>query len=269
MPLPWYRGAKHRRALFLCNVGLGDQIDLIGAIRYIAQFHSEMHVPCFSKNYNTLVEFFSDEPRIRPIIINNEWYHKRRLLCLGTDAPLEAIDFRASDYVAVYRSGYFTSPHHDMHPDYMIPICFYNDLRIDPQIQHTHFRIPENTESKNLYATVKNMRYIFVQQQSSDNFTSLIVWDIDERFTIDPNVNVYPVGHRWHALAQTFVNIPFPHYTDTMIHATELHVVNSAFRCLAAHLPLEATIKKCYSRYTGEHIPEWTFNWHNPTSPSQ
>jgi hypothetical protein len=247
---------------------LGDQIDMIGAIRYIAQFHSEMHVPCFSQNYNTLVQFFSDEPRIRPILIDNAWYNKNRSEW-REGIPQEAIAFDPRDYMAVYRSGYLAYPHHDMHPDYVIPICFYNDLRIDPQIQHTYFKIPENAESKRLYETIKHIRYIFTQQKSSSHFSSLITWDRNETLTIDPNVNVYPSGHPWHALAQTFVNAPFPHYTDTIIHAAELHVTNSAFRCLAAHLPLKATVKKCYQRETGEHIPEWTFNWHNPTSPSQ
>jgi len=241
---------------------------MIGAVRFLVQFHSEIHVPCFSKNYKTLVAFFSDEPRIRPIIINNNWYNKTRSQW-REGMPQEAIAIDPKDYVAVYRSGYLAYPHHDMDPDYMIPICFYKDLGLDPQIQHTHFKIPENAASKKLYATVKDFRYIFAQQQSSSHFNSLTSWDINETLTIDPNVNVYPVGHRWHALAQTFVNVPFPHYTDIMIHAAELHVVNSAFRCLAAHLPLKATVKKCYQRETGEHIPEWTFNWHNPTSPSQ
>ena len=258
----------HRRALFLSNLGLGDQIDMIGAVRYIAQFHSEIHVPCFSKNYNTLAAFFSDDPRIRPIRINNEWYYKN-MRTWHPQKPQEAIQIDPKDYVAVYRSGFLAYPHHDMDPDYMIPICFYRDLGLDPQIQHTHFKIPENAASKNLYATVKDFRYIFTQQKSSSHLNSLVTWDINETLTIDPNINVYPVGHRWHDLAQTFVDAPFPTYVDTIIHASEIHVTNSAFRCLAAHLPLKATVKKCYQRETGQHIPEWTFNWHNPTSPSQ
>ena len=100
------------------------------------------------------------------------------------------------------------------------------------------------------------------------NIAKLVTWDIDQIFTIDPNVNLYSEGHHWYDLARNFVKRPFPHYTDTIINASEVHLVNSSFRCLAAHLPLKASIKKCYARKTGKHIPEWTFNRYHPTSPS-
>jgi hypothetical protein len=257
------------RALILCNIGLGDHIDMIGAVRYLSQFHTQIHVPCYDQNIKTLSEFYSDNPKIVLIEIDKEWYKKNWLYTynLKGEKQYELINYNPSDYSVVYRAGWFNSKHNDMWPDYNIPKCFYKDLGLDLSIEHSHFRIPENLQSKQLYETVKNVRYIFIHQKSSDHYTPLISWDINQTFTIDPNINLYPQGHQWHHLANYFVNKPFPHYTDTIIHASEVHVVNSSFRCFAAHLPLEATVKKCYHRETGEHIPEWTFNRHNPTSP--
>jgi hypothetical protein len=250
------------RALFLCNIGLGDHIDMIGAVRYLSQFHTQIHVPCYKHNIKTLSEFYSDNPKIVLLVIDQEWYNKNWINTskLEDNKQYELINYSQSDYSVVYRAGWFKVKRNDMWPDYNIPKCFYKDLGLDLSIEHSYFHIPENLHSKQLYETVKNLRYIFIQQKSSDNLTPLVTWDINEKFTIDPNINFYPKEHRWYELANNFVNKPFPYYVDTIIHASELHVVNSSFRCLSTHLPLEATVKKCYNRETGEHIPEWTFD---------
>jgi hypothetical protein len=259
------------QGLFICNVGLGDHIDMIGAVRYLSQFHDQIHIPCFRKNFETLSEFYSDNKKVVLTVIDeisfkNMWF---RLSYIGFEGQFEALDYEPTSYTKVYRAGWFKYPRTNQYPDHNIPKCFYIDLGLDLSIEHSYFHVPENLQSKQLYETVKNVKYIFVQQQSSSHFTPLISWDINEILTIDPNINLYSEGHQWYQLASHFVNKPFPHYTDTIIHASELHIVNSSFRCLSAHLPLEATIKKCYNRETGEHIPEWTFNRHNPTLPLQ
>jgi hypothetical protein len=262
---------KKGRALFMCNFGLGDQIDMIGAVRYLSQFYREVNVICFPNTYSTLSDFYSDNPRIVLIVVDPKiyWARHKYLVENKIEGQYEALKYDPNDYDAVFRAGWFTFPRNDMSIDYEIPKCFYRDLKFDLTIEHSHFHIAENKNSELLHSLVKGMKYIFIQQKSSNNFTPLIRWNINETFTIDPNINLYSQGHQWHELASHFVNKPFPHYPATIIHASELHIVNSSFRCLAAHLPLEATVKKCYHRDTGEHIPEWTFNRYNPTSPSK
>jgi len=258
------------RALFLCNPGLGDNIDMIGAVRYFSQFHTQIDVPCHKHNIQTLSDFYSDDPKVVLIPIEEDFCNKHWMdQKFASVNQLELIEYNPSDYVTVYRSGFCKYPRNLTWPDSNIPKCFYMDLGLDPSIGHSYFHISENKKSQLLYNKIKHIPYIFTHQKSSNNFTPLIRWDINKTFTIDPNVNLYPEGHQWHELASHFVNKPFPHYTDTIIHASELHIVNSSFRCLSAHLPLEATVKKCYARETGDHIPEWTFIRHNPTLPLQ
>lgn len=256
------------RALFLCNPGLGDNIDMIGAVRYFSQFHTQIDVPCHKHNIKTLSDFYSDDPKVVLIPIEEDFYSKFWNSPKIVD-QLDLIEYNPSYYVTVYRAGFCKYPRNLTWPDSNIPKCFYMDLGLDPSIGHSYFHIAENKKSQLLYNKIKDIPYIFTHQKSSSIFTPLIRWDINKTFTIDPNVNLYSEGHEWHELASHFVNKPFPHYTDTIIHASELHIVNSSFRCLSAHLPLEATVKKCYARETGEHIPEWTFIRHNPTLPLQ
>jgi hypothetical protein len=253
---------ENKPALFICNLGLGDQIDMIGAVRYLSQFHTEIHVACSKNTVDTLSEFYSDNPKIIVESIDEEPFKR---IWIWKD--LTFYNQYIPRNVDVYRSGGYKYEANTIKFDYEIPKCFYKDLGLDLSIEHSYFHIPENKKSKELYQKVKDIKYIFTQQKSSSHFTPLVTWDINERFTIDPNINLYSEDHHWYELANHFVNKPFPYYTDTIIHASELYIVNSSFRCLAAHLPLEATVKKCYNRETGEHIPEWTFNRHNPTSP--
>jgi hypothetical protein len=255
------------RALFLCNPGLGDHIDMIGAVRYLSRFYSEIHVPCHDWNTKTLSDFFSDNPKVKLLPINEDLYNKYWQLPKLTP-QLELVEYNPSDYVSVYRCGDCKNPHNIAAPDHLIPKCFYMDLGLDLSIENSYFHIPENIRSKQLYETIKSINYIFVQQKSSSHFTSLVTWDINETFTIDPNVNLYKEDHKWHELASQFVNKPFPHYTDTIIHASELHLVNSSFNCLSSHLQVEATKFVVYHRNSGLVIPTRIFNQKNQTLPS-
>jgi hypothetical protein len=132
-------------------------------------------------------------------------------------------------------------------------------MGMDPSIRHLYFNVPRTGSAAELYAPLKDIPYIFTQQRSSDAFTPLITWDKDAILTIDPNVNPYPEGHQWHALAQTFVNRPFMDYVLVLENAQEIHTVDSSFYCLACYLTLKATVKQCYARNTGVLIPEYKF----------
>lgn len=259
-----HKSREIKRALFISELGLGDHIDMIGAVRYFCNVYDQIHIACYGRNIKTLTEFYSDNPKVTFLDIENDSWFKN----VWKDVVYYR-DFKyiPPDYVVVLRSGYYINNSASI--DYDIPNSYYRDLGLDISINQSYFYIPENLQSKELYETVKDMRYIFVQQKSSEHFTPLVTWDINETFTIEPNINLYPKDHQWYQLANNFVNKPFPHYVDTLTHASEFYIVNSSFRCLAAHIPLEATVKKCFDRYTGKHIPEWTFNRYNPTSPSQ
>ena len=248
------KGYPIRKALVISHLGLGDHINLIGAVRYIAQQYDETIVVVLTRNAENVASFFSDNPSIkfRPVTmgyIPGKWPNG--------DTPGECIEYDPGEFHGVYRSGFYTGPRHDMSE---LPHCFYKDMGMDPAIRHTHFYIPITVEAKTLYEKVKDQPYIFVQHQSSDSYTTdLIKWNRDEILTIDPNYNMYPNGHVWHELAQEFVNKPFIQYVEVIKHARELHLPDSSFYCLACYLPLDATVKKCYNRETGAVIEKYNF----------
>lgn len=244
------KGYAPRRALFFGHLGLGDQIGLNGAIRYTALQHDETYVVVKQNNLATVSAMFADTPSIKFISVVDAYRTP------GATRN-EAIQYEPNDFVTVVRSGFFRE---DPQPMDDLPSCFYRDMGIDPSVRHTYFHVPRTAAAEELYAPLRDMRYVFVQQKASDCFTPLVTWSIDDVLTLDPNHNTYPEGHRFHALAERFVNRPFLDYLLVLGNADEVHTVDSSFYCLACYIPLKAQVKRCYARGTGIFIPSYTFN---------
>lgn len=248
------KGYPSRRALVIGHMGIGDHIGLIGAVRYIAMQHDETVVVCKRHYAPNIQTFFADNPTIKLWIVEGGYLQG---YSPSNTQRGEAVVYNPEDWTNVYRSGFYTLPNSGFED---LPKNFYIDMGFDPAIRHTHFHVPTTENAKTLYETIRNQPYTFVQQKSSSHFTPLVTWDINERLTIDPNVNVYPADHPWYSLAQTFVNQPFLDYTEVIKHATEIHTIDSSFYCIACYLTLDATVKRCYVRETGAFISKYDFS---------
>lgn len=235
------KGYPKRRALVLHHLGLGDHVCMIGAVRYIALQHDETVVVCKRNNANNVASFFADDPSIKLEVI---------------DSYPPSVDSR--NYTNVYLSGEHAGIWDNVKD---FPVCFYDHMSMDRSIRYTYFHLPETPSARVL---VPDIPYMFVHQTFSEGvIRSMITWDINEIFTVDPNINLYLEGHQWHTLAQSIVNRPFIEYTELIRHAKEVHVVNSSFYCLASHLDLDASVARCYLRDTGAYDPTWGFKPRN------
>jgi hypothetical protein len=238
------KGYPKRRALVIHHLGLGDHVCMIGAVRYIALQHDQTTVFCYARNEKNVRSFYSDDPSIKLQIID-------------LNGPFE---YTPSEYTNIYLSG----EHAGVWNNSEFPNCFYDHMKMDRGIRYSYFHIPTSAKASELYEMVRATPYIFVQTAFLGNHgggivNSFLTWDVNETLTLDPNNNLYPKGHAWYDLAQSFINHPFSDYIEVIKHAKEIHVVNSSFYCLAAHLELDAMVKKCYLRETGEYDPKWSF----------
>jgi hypothetical protein len=246
------KGYPMRKALVLCHMGIGDYLGLNGAIRYIALQHDETVVVVKRENVTNVASFFSDNPSIKFWPVEDGAY----ILPPTNTQAGEIVAIHKGDYTRVYRSGVYTFPRNSFDD---LPNGFYRDMGIDPRIRHTYFFLPTSEGAIQLYKNLESTPYIFVQQRSSSNMTPLVRWNIDEILTLDPNVNVYPEGHRWHSLAGSIVNKPMIDYIEIIKHAREIHTVDSSFYCMACYLPLDATVKRCYNRNDGTLTTKYDF----------
>jgi len=247
------KGYPTRSALVIGHLGLGDHIGLNGAVRYIALQHDETVVVCYRHNAKNVAAMFADNPSIKLWEVEHGYIIHPTSTNAGEVVVVDPIRF-----TSVYRCGFYTFPLKHSFED--LPSCFYRDMGIDPVVRHTHFYVPTTDEAVVLYEQVRNQPYVFVQQMSSSHITNLLSWNIHDILTIDPNQNLYPEDHPWHTLAQSFVNRDFLSYVLVIQHAKEIHTVDSSFYCLSSYLPLDAEVKRCYSRETGTFIPSYTFN---------
>lgn len=249
------KGYPKRTALFLSHMGLGDHIGLNGAVQYLSLRYDELHLACLPQYTETLRAIYSDNPLIKllplPLQRSSGW-------CASNPwewvAEVNSV-FPTGLYTDVYRSG-LLKPISNIG---RFPVGFYWDLDLDPDVRHTYFHIVEPKESAELYSHVKDKKYIFVHEKSSNHFVKLVTWDTSEVLTLDPNANHYDPLHPWWDLAQRFVDAPFFHYCDVVRNATELHLVDSAFYCLATHLRVRVPVKLCYDRHSGKVMSHYNF----------
>jgi hypothetical protein len=246
------KGYSPRKALFIGHMGLGDHIGLNGAVRFVALQHDETHVVVKRNNVDAVTAMFADDPSIKLIVVESGYIQSPTETTRG-----EALLYTPSEYLNVYRSGFYKENHEPMSE---LPHCFYRDMKMDPSIRHIYFNVPRSPAATALYEPLRDRSYKFTQQQSSGQFTPLITWDKDLILTIDPNKNSYTPDHEWYGLANSFVNRPFFDYVLVIENAEEIHTVDSSFYCLASYLKLRASVRNCYSRDTATLIPSYTFN---------
>ena len=223
------KGYTPKNAVFVGHLGIGDHICLMGAVRYISLDWDTLYVVCKAKYLKNIQRMYNDTPNIQCIPVQNDFHHP---------------ELNNLSYSKVFTSGIFYNVNREFK---ILPDDFYEDLGLDPEIQRTYFWISPLDFSLEI-----PVPYVFVHQSASNKTVPLVTWDINERLTIDPNTNLYPEGHPWYRIANMCTNMLVADYTDIIINASEVHVLDSAFYCLARYLPLKASVKVCYDRETGK-----------------
>ena len=222
------KGYKQRNALFVGHLGLGDHLGLVGAVRYLSLDWDTMYVVCKAKYLKNVQRMYNDTPNIQCIPVQNDYQYPE----------LDSLSFSKT-----FKSGIFINSRREFKN---LPNEFYEDLDLNPEFQRTYFWI-----NPPIFSLEIPVPYVFVHQSASNKTVPLVTWDINERLTIDPNTNLYPEGHPWYRIANVCTDMLIADYINIIVNASEVHVLDSAFYCLARYLPLKASVKMCYDRETG------------------
>lgn len=238
------KGYAVKKAIVYTHLGLGDMFWMNGAVRYLATAYDEVLVVCKERNQANALAMYADDPSIKLLVIKD-------------DADLHPWQVRrhwfAEQGYAVYSCGFFAP-----RPDrsiYNLPVSFYDDLALPPEIRNTYFHVPRTAAARALAAAYAGRPYVIVHQQSSVE-TLPIVEQLrkrgETRLILDLNKNQYEPTHPDYALAELVVNKPVLDYTDLFEGAAELHMIESSLYCLASHLDLSrVTVKLCYKPWGG------------------
>jgi hypothetical protein len=240
------KGFSKKVGLFLSHLGLGDMINMIGAIRYSALDVDYLYVVCKNKYSKTIAEALSDDPFIQVIP------------CYDDDRDVPNILFAdmidGQKITKRYVSGMWArAPNWNIG----IPHTFYDTLGYPRHIRKEFFHITVNA-----ILPVPDVEYVFTHSTTSLTANNSITnfWDKNTILTVDPNANHYSPDHPWHSIAEEYVNKPFLQYIDLIKNAKELHLTDSSFYCLTCFLDTKATVKVCYDRDTSLVSKEYFFD---------
>jgi hypothetical protein len=115
-----------------------------------------------------------------------------------------------------------------------------------------YFFVPNFKESLELLEAVQaiSKEYSLIHQKSSqktvDIFSALVNMHPDIPI-LDINTNNYPIGHKFHDVAELVVNKPMLLYKNLIESAKDIYCLESSFYCFASHLDLSKVSNKiCY-----------------------
>jgi hypothetical protein len=217
------------KLMLLINYGLGDLINMAGAIRYYSQTY-KVTITCDKKNLSNAYILFDDLNDLS-FLVTNEL----------TIIYVNDLSYYFNDYQEIKVTGC-----HDIKFNLTnIPYSFYQTLKLDTNIMRKYFVVKKI--QNNNFIKIKDYKYIFIHNQAS-NYNGNINLNTD-KLIICPDKNYYESNSEKYELAQLFLNLPFFEYIDIIENADEIHVVDSSFFCISLQLNLTAIIKCCYFRY--------------------
>ena len=232
------KGYKIKEAFVLTHLGLGDIITSIGAVRYLSTLFDKVTVVCKNKNYENVVNFYSDDTNISIFPVKND-----RDISPRYGYPIDK--FKEIVKGKTLFLGGFHMPDKKIAPLTNVPFNFYKDFGLNPQIFRDYFHIPQLESSKKLYEEVKKYKYVFIHNVSGNGkvFEISNISDND-LLVINPDYNVYSKDHKFFDIAEKFVYKPIIHYTKLIENADSIYLADSCFFCLALNLKIKT--EKCF-----------------------
>ena len=241
------KGYEPKKAFVLTHLGLGDNITAIGMVRYLSTCYDEVVVVCKNRNKKNMELFYQDDDSIKIYNVEND----------KNISPRYGFNINKFKQITKGYSVYLCGNHNLSKKKWtgVLPLCFYEQIDLDPQIFWNYFYVPIINEAKKLYDEVLNKKYVFVHNTSSTgkvfniNFVEeKLNLDRNEILFINPNLNSYTENHEFFDLANKFLGHKLSYYTEIIKNAEYNIVCDSSFMCMAINLELKNNNNYYYSR---------------------
>jgi hypothetical protein len=254
-----YRNDENRKAYIRIHDGLGDMINMIGAIRYLFHFYNELLLSCYDKDLENAKILFKDLDDIKFV---NDFINIEKFKSLGYDI------FDATHTNGIYgnvrkisTNNFFLKMDKKINNSHVRHFIenFYTYLNLDIKIYTEFFYIPIIDTSLNLFSYIDKYNIIFIHENTSKrnhDFSHLIDINNKDEIIICANRNYYDEKNEKYKLAQKFVNIPILLYVDTLINSKKIIITDSCFSSIILPLCIK-NVCKC------EDITIYRRNWHN------
>lgn len=250
------------KAYLVSHNGLGDNMFMIGALRFLITIYDDVLFLCKNKYYENVKLFFLDCPtlicipfdetkehqEIYDIIYPNYldinadificgYIHKMNLSSKITNPLLFqhlSIEKKEQNYTIEYDT--LTSQNYDFIEG------FYKDIGLNLSYFYDSFDIPSTQESLQLYKMIQPYSIIFIQKTCSDG-RSIDISKLIEKYRYDNNTilicndeNLYenisnktPEIQVKYELCKCFICNKIVYYKDIILHANEIYIIDSCF----------------------------------------
>lgn len=257
-------------AYLLSHNGLGDNLYMIGAVRFLLQYYENIYFLCKDIYYNNVTSFYKNNNNvvIIPInskneyssckeIINESVYLKNDVLISGPchKGYLKSKITNKKLLERIPEKKRYTIDYDTLESsNYSFIENFYLDINLDLNIFFEYFELPSTIESESYYNSLsKYDNIIFIHSKASNkvlNFPKLYNENILKTNTIIvcANENVYKLTNKLNNnqnekfnLCNNLVNIPLIYYLDIIKKCNEIYIIDSCFTGIV--LPLLKTEK--------------------------
>ncbi len=235
------KGYTKKRGLFVAHMGLGDVINLIGAIRYFSIIYDELYILVKEQYKKNIYAFIGNDPTIHYLdasLVHPNGFNSQLLY-----SDIEKL--AELNNCTLLACGQYLP---NSHPFNEVPYNFYRDLKLPDEYYYKFAYLPSYTEQTDLLTSIYSMtkRIIFTHLNAS-NFAIKYNKPYDpDVFYCDPCVSHYKPGDRFYELSQKMLNHPIVLYTKIMEAAEELYLIDSVFSCMAGLIDTSIAGKNKY-----------------------
>lgn len=247
-----------KEIMVIGNNGLGDMITYIGMVNYLTTIYDRVFVACVYHNYQQALKFFTN----KKIIVYP--FDKDEHIGMYTFYKLVK-DFKMFPYIAFGNYG-AEEINNDLYLKYYndgsikriienYPMSYYDDAKIPFKYATEYFHIDYPKYIDELYEELfsKYPRYNVIHQQGSNVSIELLQYtnvNINDILMIDVNKNLYPLNHKYHKIADKFVNLSsILFYGKLLENAKGLYLIDSCLHALALMIDIsKVETCTCYKR---------------------
>lgn len=231
------------KTVVICpHQGLGDQILILPAARYLSTIYDKVIVLCNFKHVKNIRTLVQDDPdiEIRETILS---FFPDRLQIEKYFPEYQGFTF--------LKAGYYKNVELPKY-DGRAPFCFYDDFGISRKIFEEYKYISLEGLSESFSEQKDLEKYIFIHEETAERKIDIVKLnnlDIDSTLVLCCNRNLYQEGHHFYEKAQKVLNLDMKSLIPYLVCAEKLILTDSAVFCLANMIHLNPEQKNiCYIR---------------------
>ena len=256
-------------AYIVSHNGMGDNLYMIGATRFLLKFYNKVHLLCKNKYYPNVKLFFVDEPNIIFIPFDERDENGVIESIIKEQSKNDDVDVFVCGVHKTYLQSKITNKEfleytvennndsldYDTltNENYDFLKGFYEDMKLNLTIFVKYFHLPSTEESIELYNSVKKYNIVFMQYESSNkiklNISHLLNKYLhdDKTILLCNDVNLYEgvenANEEKHSLCKKFVLNKLIHYVDTIKNSQEIYIIDSCFTGIVLPLLKQQKLK--------------------------